>query len=507
MKNCYIYIRVSTDEQAKQGFSPDNQMRQCRDYAKSHEYQVKEIFDDSGKSGRTTDRPELQRLLKAIKEKPVEAIIIYKIDRFARNVNDFSRIYSELKELGIKLLSINEGDLMEGNSLIPNIFASVAQWESEVNGQRTKDALLQKYIEGWQPTPPPFGYLSVGGDRERKTCVPDKYVAPIIREMFELYATGNYSILAIQDLLAEKNILSKNGTPLSHGAIHTMLRNSFYYGLIRWRGQSKMGNHTPIIKKDLFDTCQYVLAKHRNFLTRKRTHNYLLRGFAYCSECGQRYTAEPHKINSVKKKGKIEYYHCQKRGSNGCTSPYVEVDDLEKLVEKEFMSLQFSQEFIDEVVKKARERVDNNRRNNTSIKQGLQNQKTGYEAKRNQLEDRLLDGTIDRETYKRKHAELEEAIQNLDAQTQDVDNKSRIDMDLIEEVLAFTRDIYKTYLDAPMFMKRHYLRFFYEKLVIDNKVILKTEPTPIFASLLENHQVIIRNAMLPRQDSNLQPSS
>ncbi len=109
----------------------------------------------------------------------------------------------------------------------------------------------------------------------------------------------------------------------------------------------------------------------------------------------------------------------------------------------------------------------------------------------------MLDGTIDRDTYKRKHVELEEAIRNLDAQAQDVDNKSRIDMDLIEEVLAFTRNIHKTYLEAPMFMKRHYLRFFYEKIVIENKVILKTEPTPIFASLIENHQVIIRNAMLP----------
>jgi len=88
---------------------------------------VKDVFDDSGRSGRTTERAELQRMLKALKENPVEAVIIYKIDRFARNVNDFSKMYNDFKEKGIKLLSINEGDLMEGNSLIPNIFASVAQ--------------------------------------------------------------------------------------------------------------------------------------------------------------------------------------------------------------------------------------------------------------------------------------------------------------------------------------------------------------------------------------------
>ena len=168
MKNCYIYIRVSTDEQAKEGFSMDNQKRACVEYAQMYDYHVKRVFVDDGKSARTTDRPAFQELLLAIKEHPVEAVIIYKIDRFARNVGDFSNIRKELKNLGIKLLSVSEnGDVTEG--LIGNIFASVAEWESEVNGQRTRDALMQKFREGWQPTPPPIGYRSVGEERERKT--------------------------------------------------------------------------------------------------------------------------------------------------------------------------------------------------------------------------------------------------------------------------------------------------------------------------------------------------
>jgi len=110
----------------------------------------------------------LQDLLREIDEHPVEAVIIYKIDRFARNVGDFDRMYKSLKAKGIKLLSINEGDLMEGNSLIPNIFASVAQWESEVNSSRTKDALQQKFEEGWQPYSRYPGYRSVGEKMRRK---------------------------------------------------------------------------------------------------------------------------------------------------------------------------------------------------------------------------------------------------------------------------------------------------------------------------------------------------
>ena len=482
MKNCYIYLRVSTDEQANEGFSLDNQKRACLDYAQMCSYHVKRIFEDGGKSGRTTDRPAFQELLTLLRESPVDAVIIYKIDRFARNVGDFSEIRKQFKNMGVKLLSVSEnGDVTEG--LIGNIFASVAEWESEVNG----------------PTPPPLGYISIGGDRERKTCEPDPYVASIIKELYEIYSTGNYSILELQEWLSDKNLVSKTGTGLGHSVIGNILNNPFYYGLIRWKGESKIGKHIPIITKDLFETCQYVLAKHRNFLMRRRVHDFLLRGFIYCGECGQRYTAEWH-VDAVKLKkrgGKIGYYHCKKLGRNGCPAPYVELTNLENQTMEEFKKMQFSQEFIDAVVRKTKERLENTRKTADSLKQGMINQKTAFENKRNKLEDALLDATIDRDTFKRKHSEIQDKILNLETQMQEIDAQSQIDIELIDEVLAFTRNIYQTYSEAPDFLKRHYLRFFYEKIIVRNKEITEAVPTPIFASLLANQQVIITDLSSP----------
>src|SRR5207302_225680 len=194
--------------------------------------------------------------------------------------------------------------------------------------------------EGWQPSPLYIGYRSVGGKDEKKTCEPDPYVAPIIKELFELYATGNYSILAVQEWLSTKNIASRSGTPLGHSVIDNILKNPFYYGLIRWHGVSKVGKHRPIVSKALFDTCQYVLAKNRSFLIRRRKYDYLLRGFLYCFHCKQRYTAEPHENHSTTKPGYVHYYHCQKRGRNGCPAPYVEMTVIENLVEHEFKKLE-----------------------------------------------------------------------------------------------------------------------------------------------------------------------
>ncbi len=514
MKNCYIYLRVSTDEQANEGFSIDNQKRACMDYAHMNGYHPKKVFEDGGRSGRTTDRPAFQDLLNSVKTTPVDAVIIYKIDRFARNVSDFSTVRKQFKEMGIKLLSVSEnGDVTEG--LIGNIFASVAEWESDVNGQRTRDALMQKFREGWQPMRPPLGYHSVGDKDEKKTCEPDSYEAPIIKELFEMYSTGNYSILAIQDWLSNKNIVSKTGTGLGHSVICSMLNNPFYYGLIRWHGESKIGKHRAIISKELFDTCQYVLAKHRSFLIRHRVHDFLLRGFIFCSECGQRYTAEWHKDRHklVKRGGKIAYYHCQKRERNGCPAPYIEMEELETLVEKEFEKLQFSDDFIELVIKKAKEVLNENRKSASSITQGITNQKNALEARRNSLEDALLDGTIDRDTFKRRHGELQQQILNLDNQILEHDNKGKIDLDLIEEVLAFAKNIHQTYLDAPKFLKRHYLRFFFEKIIVKDKTIQAVVPTPVFKILEDTHKIILKQGLynkkieLPRQDSNLRPCS
>ncbi len=496
MNISYIYIRVSTDEQ-KMGYSPDNQLRQCKEYAKMHNYKIAKVFDDSGRSGRNAiTRPELQNLLKLIEEKPPEAIIIYKIDRFARNVNDFTGIYNKLKSKGIKLLSVNEGDLMEGSSLIPNIFASVAQWESEVNSQRTRDALTQKFIDGWQPNLLYIGYRSIGQEKEKKTCEPNPFMAPTIKQLFELYATGNYSIVEIQDWLSDKNILSKNGTVVSHSVINGILRNPFYYGLIRWHGQSKTGKHKPIITKELFDTCQYVLAKHRSFITRKRKYDYLLRGFLSCFYCGQRYTAEPHPNHSVTNPTIIHYYHCPKRDRNGCPSEYIEATKLETLVEKEIGKMEFTQTFIDSVVTTTKKVIEENRKNINSDRQGFINQKMALETKRNTLEDALLDNVIDRDAYKRKHSEIEGKIIDLEGKIQEIENKARVDIGLIEEVLAFTRNIHKGYLEAPQFLKKYYLRFFFEKIVVKDRKIYKAIPTPIFAVLKNRHEIIIRRSEL-----------
>lgn len=500
MKKGCAYLRCSTIGQAEEGFTLENQKRAVQEYSKGHGINLVHIYEDGGKSGRTIKRPEFQDMLGNMETQHIECIVIYKIDRFARNVSDFSRILSELKAKNIELYSLQEGNLTNGSSLIPNIFASVAQWESEVNGDRTRDALMQKFRGGWQPTRPNIGYRTVGAEHEQKTCEIDPFAGPIIKKMFELYSTGQYSMVSLQEWLQDKNLISKNGTILSFSRINNILNDPFYYGLIRWHGQEKIGKHTPLISKQLFDMCKYVLEKHRNFLLREgRKYDFLLRGFVYCT-CGMRLIGDACTVRSNNKK--IHYYHCQKRYSPDCRQKYAHSKDVEDQVAERLKELEFDQDFIDQIRHRAETFKTEGKKDSQSVKQGLTNQKTALEIRRSKLVDLMIDGTIDQDTYKKKQSELGTQIANIEIQADEITDENKIDNGLIDTTLYLTKDIYATYLRAATPLKRHFIRFFYERFVIEDKKIIEAKPTPIFNALLCANMVRLRQTELPRVDSN-----
>ena len=497
---CYIYCRVSTDSQE---YSNDNQSRACTEYAKTNNYLIMGVFVEDGKSGRTTDRPEFQSMLKALEEHPVNAVVTYKIDRFARNVGDFNNIRKDFKKRGIRLLSVNEGgDVTEG--LIGNIFASVAEWESDVIGQRTRDGLAEKFRTGGWPGWAPLGYQNFKQSKKDKGIViKDPITAPLIEFAFRKYATGRWNLLKLTKILHKKGIRTRNGKPIAHSTIHQILTNPFYYGWMRWNGQEKKGNHDPIISEELFTICQQVAAKHRNFVIRERKHDFLLRGFIFCARCGRRYTAEWHynEKKLAKKGGKIACYHCAKKSP--CKSPYVESEELEKKVAECLKNIKFSKAFTDALTLKVRRYLKNQDKENAKIRRAYLNRREALIAKRKKLEGRLMDDYIDRATFRRLHDEIQADINNIDVDVSKLEGSRQFDFDLLEEVLALTRNIPKAYREAPQFLKRKYLHFFFTKIEVDNKKIVNTAYSPLIQELIDQQKVILRKNLLEDRNVNI----
>jgi hypothetical protein len=173
---------------------------------------------------------------------------------------------------------------------------------------------------------------------------------------------------------------------------------------------------------------------------------------------------------------------------------------MERLVANYFKRFEFAPEFIEIIRQKVKEYLENEKDETTSNQQAITNKKKAIEVKRNKLEDLLVEGAIDRDIFKRQHTQLQAQIKQLENERVDIETKHEFDIGLIDEVLALTRNIYKTYMEAPDYLKRHYLRFFFEGFEIKDKKIVKVIETPIFSTLRKEHQLLIRQSWLPLKD-------
>jgi len=507
IKTALIYGRVSDDDQLK-GLSMDVQKELCEKWADKNNFKVIGTYKDEAKSGTTTaGRHGLEDMIIHSQREHVDAVLIIDTDRFARDEEDHFAMKVLLRKGGTRIIAINQPMIDESpeGRLMETMLIGINAFYSRLTGRKVKKSLEKKWEDGWWPGWAPIGYLNTNigtEDNPINVIEIDPIRGPLIAEMFELYSTGNYSFLKLKNMMFEKGLTSRTGKMLSIGSTQQIIVNTFYYGWMKWSGMEKVGNHKALITKSMFDRCLYIAAKNRLFLIRERKHTFLLRGFVRCPVHDRRLTAEWHHLNS-KKRDKISYYHCTHVG--GCKSSYIESGKLEKAVSKLFKRFEFSPEFVELVHEGVKRHFDKNKQGIRGQKQSLINQRKALVAKREKLEDLLIDGIVDRNTFKRKHQLLQSQITQIDNLTLGLEGKHQIDVSLIDEVLALTRNIYQTYLDAPEHLKRHYLRFFFESVYIKDKKITKVIETPIFVTLKQAQKVLILNNWLLGHDSNVQP--
>ena len=312
------YIRVSTTEQASHGYSIPAQRQVLGDYADSHDLEIVQEFVES-ESAFKPGRPEFRRMVRLLKQqKDVAAVLVYKIDRLARNMSD----YAELDEMPwVTIISATES-LPENatGKLVGVIQAGISRYFSQQLGERVRLGMGTKAKSGLWPSYAPTGYLNVptGG------IVPDPDRAPIVRSMFETYARTRISLSDLSEWAATQGLRTRQGGMLRKGALHKLLTNPVYCGAIRWAGKVYEGKHEPLVSNALFERVQERLRSggHPQIKT-SRVFPY--RGLLTCGYCGCQITA------AVAKKQYV-YYRCtESRGP--CSQPYVREDRLgERLV-------------------------------------------------------------------------------------------------------------------------------------------------------------------------------
>jgi len=252
MHKVYGYIRVSTIRQGTQGVSLQEQKAAIEQYARRNDLEIIEWFEERETAAKY-GRPVFSRMLKNLQQKKAAGVIIHKIDRSARNLKDWAAL-GELLDAGIDVRFAHDSlDLhARGGRLSADIQAVIAADYIRNLREETKKGFYGRLKQGIYPLPAPIGYLDQGAGKPK---IPDPAKAPMVREIFRLYSTGNYSLKQLVSYLENKGCKNTEGGKISRSGLATILHNHFYTGLIHIRRTSETfeGIHEPLISKTTFD--------------------------------------------------------------------------------------------------------------------------------------------------------------------------------------------------------------------------------------------------------------
>ncbi|MDE2133932.1 MAG: recombinase family protein [Alphaproteobacteria bacterium] len=401
MKQYFAYIRVSTVKQGEHGSSLQEQRSAIEAYASRNSLSIVAWFEETetaAKQGRTHFTKMLAQLERGI----AQGVIIHKIDRSARNLKDWANL-GDLIDRGIDVHFAHDSvDLRSrGGRLSADIQAVVAADYIRNLRDEVKKGYYGRLKQGLFPLPAPIGYVDQG---KGKPKIPDPIKAPLVREAFELYATGTVGLKDLRVEMAKRGLTStRTKKPLSLCGISTMLNNPFYIGLIHIKrtNETYNGIHEPLISKALFDRVQAIL--RGKLVARVFKHDYLFRRMVRCTACGYHLIGERHK-------GQYIYYRCHQ-----CPNLYIREEDLDHAVQIQLQLLQWDEReelrAKEEAVIMAGEGEAELARLRSSLKLRL----AQCDDRLSRLTDAYIDQTIDKELFEnRKRAVLGERRELLD---------------------------------------------------------------------------------------------
>lgn len=256
-----IYVRVSTEEQAKEGFSLLAQEQTLKEYAKTLGYEIYKIYKDEGKSAKDLHRPALQQMLKDAEKHYFSAIIVYKLDRFSRSLKDLILTIEKLKEIEIDFISMQDRieTASASGKLMFHIISSFAEFERDIISERTKFGMTEKAKEGGIVSKAPLGYKISNG----KLLVEHEQ-AEKVRVIFNDYLNSGQSL----NRIAKKHGLTVRG-------LLKVLKNKTYIGEITFK-ETYTGQHEPIIEKELFEKVQEKLNQEKIKRVKKKYEKTLI---------------------------------------------------------------------------------------------------------------------------------------------------------------------------------------------------------------------------------------
>jgi len=357
-----IYVRVSTTNQAEEGYSIDEQKDKLTSYCQIKDWNVYKVYTDGGFSGSNTERPALEKLIKDAKNKKFDTVLVYKLDRLSRSQKDTLYLIEEIFiKNGIEFLSLQENfdtSTPFGKAMI-GLLAVFAQLEREQIKERMQLGKLGRAKAGksmmWARTSYGYDY-----HRDTGTMTINELEAIAIRDIFESYLNG-MSVTKIRDMLNDKYPKTPNW---HYRIVRGILANPVYCGYNQYKGHVFLGNHEPIITEEVFNETQEELKIRQQtalekFNPRPFRAKYMLSGIAQCGYCGAPLAIT---FGTIRKDGTRNIrYQCKNRfpratkgvtvynDNKKCDSGFYEKTDIEKYVIEQICKLQHDEKYVEEL--------------------------------------------------------------------------------------------------------------------------------------------------------------
>ncbi|EJG1220209.1 recombinase family protein [Staphylococcus pseudintermedius] len=364
------YIRVSTERQVE-GYSIEGQITQIEQYCQFNSYELVDIYADRGISGKSMNRPELQRMLNDAKNGKLDCVMVYKTNRLARNTSDLLTIVEELHRQNVEFFSLSERMEVKNSTgkLMLQILASFFEFERNTILENIYNMQHQRALEGYYQGNLPLGYNNIPDNK--KELMINQHEANIVKYIFESYAKG-HGYRKIANALNHKGYVTKKGNPFSISAITYILSNPFYIGKIQfakykdWNEKRRKGlndnpviaegKHAPIISQELWDKVQ---SRKKQVSQKPQVHGKgtnLLTSLIFCEKCGATYAASTT-TNTLKDgtKKRIRYYSCsnfRNKESKVCSANSVRADVIEKYVMDQILEIVKSDKVLKQVVER-----------------------------------------------------------------------------------------------------------------------------------------------------------
>src|SRR3989338_7052756 len=394
MSKFFLYARKSTDEPDRQILSIEAQIAELREFGEREHLEIVQEFIES-QTAKEPGRPIFNQMLSLIEKGFAQGILAWHPDRLARNSVDGGRIIYLIDTTKIRELKFPTFwfDATPQGKFMLNISFGQSKYYIDNLSENVKRGLRQKVRRGEQCGVAITGYLN---DKVNHKIIPDPERFPLVKKLFELYATGEHSLKDLRNKMTSLGLISRNGKVFTITNIQMFLKNPFYYGAFYFNAELHQGSHKPAIAKKLFDKCQEVMKTKAHKMKRGQI-DYAFRSLLKCGECGCSITSETHKGHN--------YYRCTKKKSN-CSQKYIReellAEQISNLIQKVSLPSTWTKKMNLELDKEKEENVQAE----MTFAQNLKSQIAEHEETLDKLLDLKLSGIISTEEYAAKKQKI-----------------------------------------------------------------------------------------------------